>query len=101
MTGGDGIDDFVYKALPNRAGHITDFMAGTELLDLRGIFSTAGYTGSDPIADNHLILTANSSGGTGVYYDPSGVPTGPKTLITTLDNIQPSALHLQADIWFK
>ncbi|MEN9753830.1 MAG: glycoside hydrolase family 16 [Pseudomonadota bacterium] len=101
LTGGTGIDDFVFKALPNRAGHITDFTVGTDLLDLRGIFKTAGYTGTDPIADHHLILAANSSGGTGVYYDPSGNPLGPKTLITTLDHVQPSALHLQADIWFK
>ena len=101
LTGGAGIDDFVYKALPYRAGHITDFTVGTDLLDLRGIFKTAGYAGTDPIADHHLILAANSSGGTGVYYDPSGNPNGPKTLITTLDHVQPSALHLQADIWFK
>ncbi|NBU14138.1 MAG: hypothetical protein EBT35_05965 [Alphaproteobacteria bacterium] len=98
LTGGLGIDDFVFKALPNRAGHITDFTVGTDLLDLRGIFSSAGYTGTDPIADHHLILAANSTGGTGVYYDPSGNPLGPKTLITTLDHVQPSALHGSNDL---
>ena len=100
LTGGSGIDEFVFKALPTRAGHITDFTVGTDMLDLRGIFKTAGYTGTDPLADHHLILTANSTGGTVVYYDQSGNPSGTKIAITTLDHVAPSALHIQADIWF-
>ncbi len=100
LTGGTGADEFVFKALPTKAGHVTDFTAGTDMLDLRGIFKTAGYTSNDPIADSHLILTANANGGTAVYYDASGNPTGTKVLITTLDHVLPSALHLQSDIWF-
>lgn len=101
LTGGAGIDDFVFNTLPNVAGHITDFTVGTDLLDLRSIFKTIGYNGTDPIVDHHLFLAANSSGGTGVYFNPTGNPLWPKTLITTLDHVRPSALHLQADIWFK
>jgi len=100
LTGGTGSDDFVFKSLPTKAGHVTDFTVGTDVMDLRGIYKTAGYTGTDPIADHHLILTANASGGTAVYYDASGNPSGTKVLITTLDHVAPSALHLQADIWF-
>jgi len=100
LTGGTGADEFVYKALPSKAGHVTDFTVGTDMLDLRGIFKTAGYTGTDPIADHHLILTANSSGGTVVYYDATGNPSGTKVAITTLDHVTPSALHLQSDIWY-
>ena len=100
LTGGTGADEFVFKALPTKAGHVTDFTPGTDMLDLRGIFKTAGYTGTDPIADSHLILSANASGGTAVYYDASGNPAGTKVLITTLDHVLPPALHLQSDIWF-
>jgi Ca2+-binding RTX toxin-like protein len=99
LTGGTGVDEFVFSALPSKAGHVTDFSVGTDMLDLRGIFSTAGYTGSDPIADHHLVLTANSSGGTSVYFDPSVNPSGPMTQITTLDHVVPTTLRLNADIW--
>ncbi len=100
LTGGAGIDDFVFKALPTKSGHITDFTVGTDVIDLRGIFKTAGYVGTDPITDHHLILTANSSGGTDVYYDASGNPAGTKVQITTVDHALPSVLHLQSDIWY-
>ena len=99
LTGGTGVDEFVFSTLPSKAGHVTDFSVGTDMLDLRGIFKTAGYTGSDPIADHHLVLTANSSGGTNVYFDPSGNPSGPMTQITTLDHVVTTTLRLSADIW--
>ena len=100
LTGGAGGDEFVFRSLPTRAGHITDFTVGTDVVDLRGIFTKASYTGSDPLTDHHLILTPNSSGGTNLAFDADGTGAGASVNVTILDHILPTTLHLQADIWF-
>jgi Ca2+-binding RTX toxin-like protein len=99
LTGGGGSDTFVFDALPWNAGHITDFNPNADTLDLHGIFSTIGYTGSDPVADGHLNFVADGAGDTKVYVEPQGPDTTIPILVTTLDHVSPSALH-QGDYIF-
>ena len=93
LTGGAGADHFVFAATPWNAGHITDFTPGTDVLDLRGIFASAHYQGSNPIADGCLILQSDGAGGTKVYVDVDG-PRGGQWpfLITTLDHVAPTSV---------
>lgn len=94
LTGGGGADHFVYAKVPWNAGHATDFTPGTDILDLRGIFAGAGYTGSDPIADRWLTF-ASDGGGTKVLIDTDG-PGGTNPyqfIIVTLDGVPPSQIH--------
>ena len=100
LTGGTGADEFVFKALPTAAGRVTDFAVGVDMLDLRGIFAASGYAGANPIIDKHLMLSANASGGTDVFFDADGTGAKAAVKVVSLDGIVPSTLHLQADIWF-
>jgi hypothetical protein len=95
MTGNGGADKFVFQYLPWSAGRVTDFTVGTDGLDLSALFSASGYTGTDPVADSYLQFQSDGSGGTRVYFDVDGSGTANPwpTLITTLDHVQPGAIH--------
>jgi hypothetical protein len=67
LTGGGGADSFVFDYLPWNAGHITDFNPASDVLDLRALFSAAGYTGANPVADGYLNFTSDGSGGLRSY----------------------------------
>ena len=83
----------MFDYLPWNAGQISDFASGTDVLDLKGIVSTVGYAGSDPVADGYLHFVADGSGNTKVYVDPQGPSTTIPILVTTLEHVQPSAIH--------
>ncbi len=92
LTGGGGADTFVFNALPWNAGQITDFVPGTDKLDLSTLLTAAGYAGSDPVADGYVTFVGDGQGDTLVYFDPhSGSQSWP-TLITTLDHVAPDGL---------
>jgi hypothetical protein len=93
MTGGDGTDIFRFDNLPARAGHVTDFTPGTDMLDFRTMFAAAGYRGTDPLADNHLSLAQNTSGGTDIMFDGDGRGGGAAVLVTTVDLVVPAQLR--------
>ncbi|MDP2008981.1 MAG: family 16 glycosylhydrolase [Phenylobacterium sp.] len=95
LTGGSGADSFVFKAPPWSAGHVTDFTPGVDVLDLRGLFAASRYSGSNPVADGYLSFVADGAGGTKVMFDSDGrggANPWPIT-VTTLDHVQPGALH--------
>ena len=94
MTGGSGADTFIVQQLPWNAGRITDFVLGTDRLDLSSLFATSGYSGFDPVADGYLRFQSNGQGGTRVYFDPDGpAPGNPwPFLITTLEGVSPVGL---------
>ncbi|MGO4705710.1 family 16 glycosylhydrolase [Microvirga sp. 2MCAF38] len=96
LSGGSGTDVFVFSKAPVRAGHVTDFTPGTDMLDLRGLFS--GYTGSDPVADGRLFFLADGKGNTVVKFKASA--TAAMKVVTTLDHVSPSQMHPQDDYFF-
>ena len=100
LTGLGGKDVFVFVKLPWNAGHITDFTAGSDLLDLRPLFHDLGYAGPNPVADHWLEFRPDGAGDTAVYLDSDG-PSGSAwpTHITTLDHLQPSQVSSSDWIW--
>jgi Ca2+-binding RTX toxin-like protein len=97
LTGGASADHFVFSNLPWNAGHVTDFQAGVDKLDLSALFDQAGYQGSAPVQDGLLSLVSDGAGGTKVYFDADGAGTVHRwpTLITTLDGVAPATLSSQ------
>jgi len=100
LTGGAGSDIFQFDSVPNTAGRVTDFTVGTDMLDLRGLFST--YTGSNPVSDGYLSFSSDASG-TQVFFDADAGGAGLKKLITTLQGpgVSPSNLVMQSDWYFN
>jgi serralysin len=94
-TGGGGADSFTFNEVPWAAGHVTDF-GGTDTLNLGGLFSHYGYTGSNPLADGRLKLVADGQGGTQAWVVLDGLTGASGTwLVTTLDHILPASLTWQ------
>jgi Ca2+-binding RTX toxin-like protein len=88
LTGAGGADKFVWSAEPWAPAHVTDFVVGTDRLDLSALLQQAGYTGSDPVADHYLTLESDGAGGTHVLFDPDGAATAHQwpDYIINLDN---------------
>ena len=93
LTGNGGDDSFVFNYLPWNAGQITDFNTASDVLNLKGIFDTIGYTGSNPVADGYLSFVSDGNGNTKVMVDPQGASTTTPITVTTLDHVAPSAIH--------
>jgi len=90
LTGGSGSDTFVFNALPWNAGHVTDFDAAADMLNLTGLFKAIGYSGSDPVADGYLSFAADGAGNTQVIVNAHNGSNPATTLVTTLDHVSPS-----------
>jgi Ca2+-binding RTX toxin-like protein len=101
LTGGAGTDIFQFDHVPTSAGHVTDFTVGTDMLDLRGLFTAVGYTGSNPVADSYLSFVSDGVGGTKVIFDPDGAGPAGSSLITTLDHVSPASLTMGSDWYFQ
>jgi serralysin len=91
LTGGAGADHFAFGHLPWSAGHITDFTPGSDVLDLRGLFTAIGYHGADPVTDGALRFVSDGAGNTTVLFKDPGLPW--PTLVTTLDHIDAANVH--------
>jgi Ca2+-binding RTX toxin-like protein len=94
LTGGAGNDRFVFGKPPWAPAHITDFVHGQDLLDLRGLFAGTGYTGTDPVADHYLSLISDGKGGTAILFDRDGAGAGQQwgTYVIDLEHVAPSSL---------
>jgi Ca2+-binding RTX toxin-like protein len=92
MTGGGGNDTFVFNVMPWNAGHITDFNTATDTLNLSGIFSSIGYTGTNPVADGYLSFVSDGKGDTQVIVNPHNAADPWGALITTLDHVSPASI---------
>jgi len=101
LTGGAGSDIFQFDNLPWNNARITDFQVGSDMLDLRKLFTAANYHGTNPVADGYVSFQSDGAGGTKVFCDPDGPGTANPWpfLVTTIDNVQPSGLHMQTE-WF-
>lgn len=77
LTGGAGADTFVYQSIRDAGDRITDFVPGTDRIDLSALLASLGYTGSNAIADG-VVKLVNTSAGLNVLIDADG-NAGPAT----------------------
>jgi Ca2+-binding RTX toxin-like protein len=98
LTGGAGADVFEYSKLPSAAGQVTDFTPGADVLDLRGLFAAAHYSGNNPLADGHIQVLDDGAGNTRVLFDADGsAGAGAAVLVTTLDHVAAATLKAGVD----
>jgi uncharacterized protein len=71
ITGGLGADTFVYTSTRDAADRITDFVPGTDRIDLAPLLQSIGYTGSNAIGDG-MVRLVDSGAGLVVQIDTDG-----------------------------
>jgi len=93
LTGGGGADHFVFPKENWAPAEITDFVHGTDKIDLRGLFDAIGYTGTDPFTDGYTKLQSNGND-TLVLFDRDAAGPNPEwpNYILKIDGIAPSSL---------
>jgi CSLREA domain-containing protein len=91
LIGGAGNDRYVYTSLDEAGDTIQDFMNGTDMLDLRDLFRSLNYQGSDAIADGYLRLV-KVGGSTQIQLDAKN-GAGFITL-ATLNGMAPEQLEI-------
>jgi Ca2+-binding RTX toxin-like protein len=82
-----GRDTFIYQAASDGGDWIYGFRAvvgDSDMIDVSGIFNTAGYMGSTPRSDGYLAI-GMSGANTQIYVDANGPAGGQNwTLLLTL-----------------
>jgi serralysin len=95
VAGGAGNDTFKFAEIPWAKGHITDFTPGQDALDLSAMYARYGYAGANPVGEGRLVLSSDSQGGTNVWFVADGLTNTTGTwLVTDLDHVSPSSLHV-------
>ena len=97
LTGGQGNDSFVFTNMRDVGQRIADFTVGEDKLVFTQLFSSLGYTGSNPIADSYIKFvqgTGANSAHTFLQIDRDGL-TGSAIARNFLqvDNITPTQLN--------
>jgi hypothetical protein len=97
LTGGQGNDSFVFTNMRDVGQRIADFTVGEDKLIFTQLFSSLGYTGSNPIADQYIKFvqgTGANSAHTFLQIDRDGL-TGSAIARNFLqvDNITPTQLN--------
>jgi Ca2+-binding RTX toxin-like protein len=91
LTGAGGGDTFAWAAEPWSPATVKDFATGSDRLDLSKVFQSAGYTGSDPIADGRIILLSSGSD-TQIVFDRDGPGGNWGNYIIKLEGVSSSGL---------
>ncbi|MDZ4104341.1 MAG: ExeM/NucH family extracellular endonuclease [Hydrogenophaga sp.] len=71
ITGGLGADTFVYTSARDANDRITDFVPGTDRIDIGAFLADLGYTGTDAFADGTVRLV-DTPKGVSVRFDING-----------------------------
>jgi predicted extracellular nuclease len=71
LTGGAGADTFVYTSTRDAQDRITDFVPGTDHIDLSALLASIGYGGSNAIADG-VVQLVDTPAGLSLQIDTDG-----------------------------
>ncbi|CAN7268598.1 ExeM/NucH family extracellular endonuclease [Rhizobacter sp. LjRoot28] len=97
LTGGAGRDVFVYRSLRDAGDTVTDFLPGTDRLEVSALLASLGLAGRDAVADGVLRFVASATG-TAVMLDVDGHagPASPRLLLALRD-VTPTQLRAGRD----
>jgi len=100
LTGAAGADTFVYLSTRDAGDRITDFVSGTDKIDLSALLTAIGYTGSDPLADG-VVRLVNTSAGLSLQIDTDGSAgrVQPRPLVT-LSSVSAAQIVPSRDLSF-
>ncbi|WP_159718837.1 CAP domain-containing protein [Geminicoccus flavidas] len=97
LKGGAGDDQFVFETAGS-GRRVTDFEPGEDQIDLRDLFED--FDGGVPALGKHVLLKANTVGGTEIRVDLDGAGGAAPSLVATLDQVAPADLQAGRDlIW--
>ena len=94
LTGGGQYDVFDFPSLSDHDNTITDFQPGHDVIDLRSMFSTSGWSTSAPT--NYVQLSQQGANAI-MSINPSGIAGGSSHTLVTLNNVTASALVAGTD----
>ncbi len=95
LTGRGGVNVYVYTSMRDAGDTITDFVPAKDVLDLRTLLRSVGYTGSDPVADGWVRFVAVGAD-TSVQVAPAA-GAAPRALLT-LAGVAPARLLPARDL---
>ena len=96
VTGGGGADTFAFAETPWAGSVITDFSLSQDKIDLSGLLSHDGYTGSNAIADGWIKIADDGQGDAQVWSDlDKTVPGEGWYVVATVDHVAAASLHMQ------
>lgn len=83
ITGGAGADTFVYTSTRDAGDRVTDFVPGTDRIQLSALLASIGYTGSNAVGDGFVKLV-NTTAGLSLQIDTDGTvgPAAARPLLT-------------------
>jgi uncharacterized protein len=98
LTGGAGSDVFVYTSMRDAGDVITDFVPGTDRIDLSALLASIGVPASTAWSSGVVRLVA-SGANTLLQIDTDGA-SGPATprLLVTLRSVAPSSIDVARDL---
>jgi beta-glucanase (GH16 family)/Ca2+-binding RTX toxin-like protein len=98
VSGGGGHNIYVFDSTPWVGAHIQDFNPAHDTIDLSGLLARSGYSGTDPVGDGYIKITADAAGNAQIWSDLDQVANAGWWLVTTLDGVSSSSIGLQGDI---
>jgi uncharacterized protein len=98
IASGDGADLLAYTSMRDAGDVVTDFVPGTDRIDLRTLLAAYGYAGNDAVAEGFVRFQA-VIGGSSVQIDTDG-PAGGAAFrpLLTLRGVSPAQLSGPRDL---
>lgn len=97
LYGGPGSDTFVFKYATTTVDVIKDFSAGQDVIDFQQLLATAGYAGTNAVADGWLSFLSDGNGGTNVVLDAHNGQSA--STVVNVVGVDPNLFHTGSSSW--
>jgi hypothetical protein len=100
LTGGSGSNVFVFSSLQEVGQEITNFTVGKDEIDLSGLLSSLGYSGSNGIAAGYVKLIQGSTSNTTILEIDRAPGSAIFRPFLELDNVTPTQMNSTSNFIF-